>query len=491
MDHQVSNKAPDKITADCLVIMLGPDNPALSDRLPEETRKHIREVMKSGDFAGKKQQSLLLRNPPGIAAKRLLLMGTGTDTPLTISQFSQIMKAIGTALRKLPLKSVTLFLDDTRVRDKTLEWIVRESCRMLGDGMYSFDSYRSEKPDVSPIRKLTLLAADADKTCRKAAAEGAAVANGMALARDLGNLPPNACHPEHLAQVAKDLASGCEGLTCKVITEKQAEKLGMGAFCAVARGSDREGRIIVLEWKGASTPPIALVGKGVTFDTGGISLKPGAGMDEMKFDMCGAASVLGAVRSVCELKLPIHLVAVIAAAENMPDGRASRPGDIVKTLSGKTVEILNTDAEGRLVLCDALTWVQEKYQPEVCIDVATLTGACVIALGSHAQAVYANDAELAKDLLEAGDDTGDRGWPMPLWDDYQEQLDSPFADMANIGGAKAGSVTAACFLSRFTQATRWAHLDIAGTAWNSGGKEKGATGRPVPMLMRFLINRSR
>ncbi len=264
----------------------------------------------------------------------------------------------------------------------------------------------------------------------------------------------------------------------------------MGAFCAVARGSEREGRIIVLEWKGASTPPIALVGKGITFDTGGISLKPGAGMDEMKFDMCGAASVLGAVKSVCELKLPIHMVAVIAAAENMPDGRASRPGDIVKTLSGKTVEILNTDAEGRLVLCDALTWVQDKYQPEVCIDVATLTGACVVALGSHAQAVYANDAKLAKELLEAGDDTGDRGWPMPLWDDYQEQLNSPFADMANIGGPKAGSVTAACFLSRFTKASRWAHLDIAGTAWNSGGMEKGATGRPVPMLVRFLINQT-
>jgi leucyl aminopeptidase len=262
----------------------------------------------------------------------------------------------------------------------------------------------------------------------------------------------------------------------------------MGAFCAVARGSEREGQIIVMEYKGAKGAPVALVGKGVTFDTGGISLKPGAGMDEMKYDMGGAASVLGTVKSVCELALPIHLVAVIAAAENMPDGRASRPGDIVTTLSGQTVEILNTDAEGRLVLCDALTWVQKKHKPHTVIDIATLTGACVVALGSHAQAIYSNNEALGKALLEAGNKTMDRGWPMPLWDDYQEQLDSPFADIANIGGPKAGSVTAACFLARFTKDVNWAHLDIAGTAWVSGGMQKGATGRPVPLLTRYLID---
>ncbi|MFP5383029.1 MAG: leucyl aminopeptidase, partial [Gammaproteobacteria bacterium] len=264
------------------------------------------------------------------------------------------------------------------------------------------------------------------------------------------------------------------------------------AFLSVAQGSEQPGRIIAMEYRGGKTgdKPFVFVGKGITFDTGGVSLKPGAGMDEMKYDMCGAATVFGIMKAVAELKLPANVVGVVAAAENMPSGRASRPGDIVTTMSGQTVEILNTDAEGRLVLCDTLTWVA-RFKPRTVIDIATLTGACVVALGAHAHGLYSNHAPLGEALQAAGRDANDRAWPMPLWDEYQEQLDSPFADMANIGGPKAGSVTAACFLSRFTKDYHWAHLDIAGTAWHSHAPYKGATGRPVGMLVQYLLNEIR
>ena len=372
-----------------------------------------------------------------------------------------------------------------------LEWQIREGARLAVESLYRFDQYRSQSGPASKLKKLTFWHPEKDNSLARAHKVGKAVGTGVNLARDLGNLPPNDCYPEYLSGVARDLGKQYEKLSVKVISQAQAEKMGMGAFCAVAKGSERQGQIIVMEYKGAKPSkqgPVALVGKGITFDTGGISLKPGASMDEMKYDMGGAASVFGSVKTVCELNLPIHLVAVVAAAENMPDGRASRPGDIVKTLSGQTVEILNTDAEGRLVLCDALTYVQQKHKPHTVIDIATLTGACVVALGAHAQAVYANDDDLSQALLAAGQETGDRGWPMPLWDEYQSQLDSPFADMQNIGGPKAGSITAACFLSRFAKEVKWAHLDIAGTAWISGGMSKGATGRPVPMLTRYLMD---
>jgi leucyl aminopeptidase len=369
------------------------------------------------------------------------------------------------------------------------EWQVREGTRVAEEAAYRFDLYRSKAPKAATLKKWTFWAAERNNGLKKASNVGKAVAAGSALAKDLGNMAPNDCYPEYLAKRARQLAKDYEKkLSVKVISHAQAEKMGMGAFCAVSQGSSRKGCLIVMDYKGATGKPVSLVGKGITFDTGGISLKPGASMDEMKYDMGGAASVFGAMKTVCELGLPIHLVAVVAAAENMPDGEATRPGDIVKTLSGQTVEILNTDAEGRLVLCDALTYVQQKHKPHTVIDVATLTGACVMALGSHAQAVYSNDDALSEALLEAGRDTGDRGWPMPLWEDYQTQLDSPFADMQNIGGPKGGSITAACFLHRFARDVKWAHLDIAGTAWNSGGKEKGSTGRPVPMLTRYLIN---
>lgn len=319
---------------------------------------------------------------------------------------------------------------------------------------------------------------------------GAAIAKGTSLCRDLGNFPGNVCTPSYLAKEAKRLARGNKQLSCKILEEKDMKALGMGSLLSVSAGSDEPAKLIQLEYKGAakSQKPTVLVGKGITFDTGGISLKPGAGMDEMKFDMCGAASVLGTMQTLIELALPINVVAIVAASENMPNGHATKPGDIVTSMAGLTIEVLNTDAEGRLVLCDALTYA-ERFKPRAVIDVATLTGACVIALGKHATGLYSNNDALAAELINAGNTAGDKAWQMPLWDEYQQQLNSNFADIANIGGREAGSVTAACFLSRFTKKYDWAHLDIAGTAWLSGG-QKGATGRPVSLLVQYLINQN-
>lgn len=359
----------------------------------------------------------------------------------------------------------------------------------LTQAAYAFDEYKSKK-NAFALHSIELIAEHPCLTTEQLLLIEA-VAQGQNLARDLGNRPGNICFPEYLAEQARQLAAEFPDLlTVTVIDEQQMADLGMHSFLAVSKGSDRPGRVITLEYKAhADQAPVVLVGKGVTFDTGGISLKPGAGMDEMKFDMCGAASVLGTIRALCEAKLPIHVVGAIAAAENMPSARATRPGDIVTTMSGQTVEILNTDAEGRLVLCDTLTYIK-RFNPALVIDIATLTGACVVALGSVLTGLFTPDDELATELTQAGQTSFDRVWRMPVLDDYQEQLDSTIADIANIGGPKAGAVTAACFLQRFTRDYRWAHLDIAGTAWNSG-TAKGATGRPVPLLMQFLANRAK
>jgi len=320
-----------------------------------------------------------------------------------------------------------------------------------------------------------------------AANRAVATAHGMATTKDLGNLAPNVCTPTYLASEARKLATGHDKLKTKIIDEAQMAKLGMGAFLSVTRGSRQPAKLICMEYRGgkASDKPVVFVGKGVTFDTGGISIKPSATMDEMKYDMCGAASVFGVMHAVCELKLKCNVIGVVAAAENMPDGDASRPGDVVTSMSGQTIEILNTDAEGRLVLCDTLTYVQ-RYKPAVVIDIATLTGSAIVALGHISSAMLSNDQPLADALLEASQSCGDLTWQLPLWEDYQSQLDSNFADMANIGGRPAGTVTAACFLARYAEDYRWAHLDIAGIAWLSG-KAKGATGRPVPLLMQYLF----
>lgn len=359
----------------------------------------------------------------------------------------------------------------------------------LTQASYAYDDYKSKKNEFL-LEQIDFISAQSplDKAQLNLIA---AIDKGQSHARDLGNCPPNICFPEYLAEQALSLAAEFPNLLkVTVLDEVQQAELGMNAFLAVSKGSDRPGRVITLEYQSQiDAAPVVLVGKGVTFDTGGISLKPGLGMDEMKYDMCGAASVLGTFRALCESELPIHVVGAIAAAENMPSGHATRPGDIVTTMSGQTVEILNTDAEGRLVLCDTLTYIK-RFNPAVVIDIATLTGACVVALGSVLSGLFSPDDELAQEISQAGEESFDRVWRMPVIDDYQEQLDSPFADIANIGGPKAGSVTAACFLQRFTREYRWAHLDVAGTAWNSGSN-KGATGRPVPLLIQFLANRAK
>jgi leucyl aminopeptidase len=358
------------------------------------------------------------------------------------------------------------------------------------EAVYRFDQMKSQPADVRrPLRKLTLSVPQrSDLTAGEAAAaRGLAIAHGMDLARDLGNLPGNICTPAHLAERAQALAQEL-GFKCEVLERGKLEELKMGSFLSVTNGSDQPPKFIVLEYLGGAKKqkPVVLVGKGITFDSGGISLKPGADMDQMKFDMCGAASVLGAFRAIAELKAKVNLIGLIPTCENMPSGRATKPGDVVRSMSGQTIEVLNTDAEGRLILCDALTYA-ERYEPAAVVDIATLTGAMVIALGHVACGVFSNSDSLGRALLNAGEDAFDRGWQLPLWDDYQDALNSNFADFANIGGRAGGSITAACFLSKFAKKFDWAHLDIAGVAWKDG-KEKGATGRPVPLLTTWVLS---
>ncbi|MGL4680709.1 MAG: leucyl aminopeptidase, partial [Plesiomonas shigelloides] len=380
------------------------------------------------------------------------------------------------------------------VRGRNTYWKVRQAVESAKEALYTFDQMKSIKVEPRrPLRKLVFNVPTRRELSvgEKAIQHGLAVASGLKIAKDLGNMPPNICNPAYLASHARQLADEFSPVTTRVIGEQQMKDLGMNAYLAVGQGSQNESLMSVIEYKGAANPddkPIVLIGKGLTFDSGGISIKPSDGMDEMKYDMCGAATVFGVMRAVAELQLPLNVVGILAGCENMPDGRAYRPGDILTTMSGQTVEVLNTDAEGRLVLCDTLTYA-ERFDPELVIDVATLTGACVIALGHHISGLLSNHNPLANDLLSASEQAGDRAWRLPLGDEYQEQLESNFADMANIGGRPAGAITAGCFLSRFTKKYYWAHLDIAGTAWRSG-KSKGATGRPVPLLTQFLLNRA-
>jgi leucyl aminopeptidase len=379
------------------------------------------------------------------------------------------------------------------VGERPVHWRAREAVARIRGELYRFERFKTENESDRRALKRVTIAVERRKELtelERGVREGKAIASGVELARELGNLPGNVCTPGYLADEARKLARRHKSVTAKVLELKDLEKLGMGAFLSVARGSREPAKLIVLEYRGAadSEKPVALVGKGVTFDSGGISIKPAQAMDEMKFDMCGAASVLGTLSAVAELELPLNVMGLVPATENLPDGNASKPGDIVQTMSGQTVEILNTDAEGRLILCDTLTYA-ERWEPQAVVDIATLTGACVVALGGPASGLLGNDQGLVDALLAAGRDTNDRAWQLPLWDEYQEQLKSNFADMANIGGREAGTITAACFLSRFTGKYRWAHLDIAGTAWKTG-KAKGATGRPVPLLVEFLRARS-
>jgi leucyl aminopeptidase len=420
-----------------------------------------------------------------------LLVGCGKAKETKESDYRKLIIAAMKSLNSLQVKAADSALTEISVGKRSLAWRVKFHAEVSMEALYRFDHYKTSKDPVH-VNKLNFMVDAKDQAAAKTAlAQGTAIASGAAYAKDLGNEPSNVCTPSYLAHEAKGLVKEFPSIKLNVLDEKAMEKLGMGAILGVTKGSAEPAKLICLEYRGGAkkAAPVALVGKGITFDTGGNSLKSPDSMVGMKYDMCGAATVMGVFKAVAELKLPINLVGVIPAVENMPGGNAYKPEDILTSLSGTTIEVISTDAEGRLILCDALTYCERTYKPEVVIDIATLTGAVVIALGFHATGLMSNDQALADDLLKAGIDSHDRAWQLPLWDDYQEQIKSPYADIANTGGRSAGSITAGCFLSRFTKNMRWAHLDVAGTAaMMMGTSDRMATGRPVPMLVQYLLN---
>jgi len=487
LSFSMTQASPETAATPCAVVGVFTDGRLTNaaERIDAASAGAIQRLIRTGDVSGKLGSSWLLHSLTGIAAERVLLVGLGEQAKFDAAAFNRALGEAGRALSNLPIASATCWLTEIDVVGRDAAWIVRTAALAIDHQAYRYTA--TFKPREKSAKAELASIAFVGEGAGPALQQATAMARGVRLARELGNLPPNICNPEYLATRARAMASEHAGISCEVLEREDMEKLGMGSFLSVARGSHQPPKFIVAHYRGRKTTdkPIVLVGKGITFDTGGISLKPGAEMDEMKFDMCGAASVLGTLKAVARMALPINLTVVVPAVENMPGGNATRPGDIVTSMSGQTVEILNTDAEGRLILCDALTYA-ERFEPQAVIDVATLTGACVIALGGVASGLLANDDGLARELLHAGEDAADRAWQLPLWDDYQELLKSNFADMANIGGRTAGTITAACFLSRFAKKYDWAHLDIAGTAWLSG-KEKGATGRPVPLLTHYLL----
>jgi len=444
--------------------------------------QEIQGLIELNHFESKAGKLLSLNLVDGFKAKHVIVAGLG-DAPITDKNYTKALVAVSAALANTKVKSTMIQQVEVDGRDQ--QWVQRTTARVMQNATYQIQKVGADSEEESSIENIAIQSSSDNA---HELAQGQAIANGMALTRHLGDLPSNVCTPTYLAQTAQDMAKEF-GLDCEVLEESDMSALGMGSLLSVSKGSIEPPKLISLSYNGnGNAKPIVLVGKGVTFDSGGISLKPGAGMDEMKYDMCGAASVLGTMHAVAEMKLNVNLTIVVPTVENMPAHNASKPGDVVKSMSGQTIEILNTDAEGRLILCDALTYV-ERFNPEVVIDTATLTGAVIVALGKHHCGVMANDQALADDLISAGKSAMDTAWQLPLDDEYDELLKSNFADMGNIGGREAGTVTAACFLARYTKDYRWAHLDIAGTAWVSGSK-KGATGRPVPLLTQYILDQT-
>ena len=452
----------------------------------------IKRHVKDGDISGRSGTSLLLPAVPGVRSQRVLVVGLGKSGEFGVNQFRLANETAIKLIKGSKVRDIVNYLTLEDVAGSSPYYLARYAVETAGNCFYSFNEMKSGKKRRAPLIKKIGLAVnkrgDAAKTIL-GAEHAQAIVEGMSLARDLGNLPANVCTPSYLARAAQKVARQQRSVTTKVLGEAEIKRLGMHSFLSVAGGTKEPAKLIVMQYRGAAKKkPVVLVGKGITFDAGGISLKPGPGMDEMKFDMCGAASVIATMSIAAKLKLPINLNVVVPTCENLPSGTATRPGDIVTSMSGKTIEILNTDAEGRLILCDALTYAR-RFKPDVMIDVATLTGACVIALGHHRTAVMSKHDDLANDITDAGIAADDRAWRMPIAEEYEKQLRSNFADFANIGSREGGAITAACFLGKFTKGINWAHLDIAGTAWRAGGK-KGSTGRPVPMLTEFLLKRA-
>jgi leucyl aminopeptidase len=489
MEFSTTTSHAEAVKADAVAVGVFADGEltASARALDKAARGAVKAALKSGDMTGKRGTQLALRGLPGVSADRVLLVGLGSRDDFSDRAFAEAVRSV---VKAFPgAAEIAVAATEWSVKGRDSEWAARQFAIAAREAVFRTDELKSKKDEANGPSKALLIVPARHEGAERGLKQGTAIANGMALTKRLGNLPPNICHPTFLADEARKLAKQWK-LGVEVLETKQLEALKMDSFLNVARGSAQPPRLIVLKHQGGGkSAPVVLVGKGITFDSGGISIKPGAAMDEMKFDMCGAASVIGTMRTVAELKIKLNVIGVVAACENMPSGTATRPGDIVTSMSGQTIEILNTDAEGRLILCDALTYV-ERFKPAAVVDVATLTGACVVALGNVNTGLFANNEALADELMSASRGASDAAWRMPLGEEYQEQLKTNFADMANLGTpANAGAITAACFLARFTKAYPWAHLDIAGTAWKSGAA-KGATGRPVPLLSQFLIQRA-
>jgi leucyl aminopeptidase len=489
LEFDLNRDAPHAVDADCIVIGAYADQtftPA-GNALDEASGGRLRTLLARGDINGKTGKTALLHDLPNVRSPRVLVVGLGEAGKFGVPQY---LKAVGDAARSLktgPAGHALLTLTEIEIAGRDTGWAIRQAAIACDHACYRYTATLGEKSraKIEPgLRRVSLAGSDT-----AALVQGQAIAAGVKFARELGNLPPNICNPGYLAQQAQEFASRFDTTECDVLDREQMQQLGMGALLAVARGSANPPKLIVLKYRGAGdAKPHVLVGKGITFDTGGINLKTQGGVEEMKYDMCGAANVLGTFVATVGMKLPVNLIVIVPAVENMPDADSYRPSDVLTSMSGKTIEVGNTDAEGRLILCDALTYAQ-RFEPAALLDVATLTGACMVALGRFATGLMSKHDDLADELLQAGEHVFDRGWRLPLWDEYQTQLESTFADVYNIGGRWGGAITAGCFLSRFTEGQRWAHLDIAGVA-NDEGKRGMATGRPVGMLSQWLIDRA-
>jgi leucyl aminopeptidase len=491
MDIKIKKGDPIKQRTSCIVVGVY-EHRKLSkaaEKIDEASNGFIAKVIRRGDMNGNLATLLLLHNVPNIKADRVLLVGCGKEKDIDMEEYAKINKVTADLLHRKGSQEAVSYLTQLKVKRKDINWKIRFGARISSESLYSFNKLKTTASKITnPLKKLTFVVNNSDNLddCIIASKQGQAITDGIHLTKNLANLPANICTPKYLRDQALSMQKIYKNLSVEIMDEKKMKEHKMFAMLSVCAGAKNPSFFIKMHFKNSKKKPKVIIGKGVTFDSGGISLKPANKMDEMKYDMAGAAAAMGVMKACCELQLPTNLIVLIPATENMPGGNATRPGDIVKSMSGQTIEILNTDAEGRLLLCDALTYAQ-KFEPETIIDVATLTGACVVALGSVATGLLSNNKKLAKKLINAGNMCNDRCWQLPLFDEYQEQLDSNFADIANIGGPKAGTITAACFLSRFAKKYPWAHLDIAGTAWQDG-KEKGATGRPVSLLLEYICS---
>ncbi len=493
MDYSIESLALDKQQTDCMIVGIY-ENQQLSasaEIIDQLNQGIISHFLERGDSKGKNSEAVLINYVPDSNISRILLVGFGEREKLTPKLFRKALGSAISTIKASKIKSATCTFLDIAVKDSDEQWKTRQIIEVFNDAIYQYHETKSIKGPSAELESIKIYATDEVKSQAESGLQhGLAISKGVELTKFLADLPGNICTPSYLADQAQTLANNADKIDVEILEESDMEALGMGSFLSVSRGSRQPAKLIVINYQGGvkNSKPIVLVGKGLTFDAGGISLKPGAGMDEMKYDMCGGASVLGTLQAAADMDLKLNIIGIIPSSENMPDGDASKPGDVLTSMSGLTIEVLNTDAEGRLILCDALTYAK-KFDPEVVIDLATLTGACLVALGRVPSGILGNDDALCDDLINASETACDSLWRLPLWEEYHELLKSNFADLANIGGRDAGTITAACFLSRFTEDYRWAHLDIAGTAWRTGAK-KGATGRPVPLLSQYLIDRS-